>query len=87
MNFTTNRSGGNAEIRYNWQLDTHNRGGDWYSESIADSWPTVVARSSDDFIATTRNAGAVPAITIPLIEWMPKVTSTGGKLVHRGVSS
>ena len=51
-----NRSGGNAETRYNWQINAHNHAADWYFESIADgsaharrsprtrlSWPTARA--------------------------------------------
>lgn len=30
MNFPIKRWGGNAMTRYNWQIDTTNRGGDWY---------------------------------------------------------
>ena len=37
LNAPLNRSGGNAETRYNWQLNAHNRGADWYFESIADT--------------------------------------------------
>ena len=35
-NFTMNRSGGNAETRYNWQLNARNHGADWYFQSIDD---------------------------------------------------
>ncbi len=86
LNATINRSGGNSETRYNWLLDAHNHAADWYFESIADSWPTVVAKSSDDFITSTRNASVLPAITIPMIEWMPKVAANGGKLASYSIS-
>ena len=36
LNAPLNRSGGNAESRYNWQINAHNRGADWYFESLAD---------------------------------------------------
>ena len=36
LNAPLNRSGGNAETRYNWQIDAHNRGNDWYFISIGD---------------------------------------------------
>jgi hypothetical protein len=40
LNVPYNRSGGNAETRYNWQLNASNRGADWYFESIADGGAT-----------------------------------------------
>ena len=86
LNFTINRSGGNAETRYNWQTDTHNRGADWYFQSIADSWPTVTAGSSESFINSTKSAGALPAITIPMIGWAPKVGAGGGKLASYSIA-
>jgi len=30
LNLTINRAGGNAETRYNWQLNAHNRASDWF---------------------------------------------------------
>ena len=40
INFTMNRSGGNSETRYNWQLNAHNHAADWYFESIDDGSAT-----------------------------------------------
>src|SRR3954462_14191437 len=37
LNAPYNRSGGNAETRYNWQLNASNRASDWYFESLPDS--------------------------------------------------
>jgi hypothetical protein len=73
LNFTLNRAGGNAETRYNWQLNAHNRAADWYFESLADSGPTNPAASDDAFVADSQNGGAQPMITIPMIGWMPKL--------------
>ena len=73
LNSPLNRSGGNAETRYNWQLNAHNRGADWYFESIPDS-PATPAAAADDFVANSRNGGAQPALTIPMIGWLPKLT-------------
>ena len=44
LNFTMNRSGGNAETRYNWQLNAHNHAADWYFESIRTMAPPMPAR-------------------------------------------
>ena len=71
LNAPLNRSGGNAETSYNWQLNSDNRGADWYFESIADSVSTPGYRG-DDFIATTRaaNVGAQALLTIPMIDYI-----------------
>ena len=54
-NFTLNRSGGNAETRYNWQLNAHNHGFDWYFESIGDGSATPAARQTTSW-PTARTA-------------------------------
>ena len=72
LNFTMNRSGGNAETRYNWQLNAHNHGADWYFESLDDGSSTPGA-SADDFVANSKNGGAQPMITIPMIGWMTRL--------------
>jgi hypothetical protein len=72
LNFTMNRSGGNAETRYNWQLNAHNHAADWYFESLDDGNSTPGA-SADDFVANSKNGGAQAMITIPMIGWMPKL--------------
>ncbi|HKW30042.1 MAG TPA: glycoside hydrolase family 44 protein [Verrucomicrobiae bacterium] len=72
LNYTLNRGGGNAETTYNWQLNAHNRASDWYFESLSDGSSTPGA-SADSFITDTKNGGAEPMITIPMIGWMPKL--------------
>jgi Glycoside hydrolase family 44 len=72
LNCPINRSGGNAETRYNWQLDAHNRAADWYFESIADSSGTP-GLYDDTFITSTHLGGAQPMLTIPMIGWSPKL--------------
>ncbi len=72
LNFTLNRSGGNSETRYNWQLNAHNLANDWYYESYPESSATPGA-FADDHVANSEAAGAQPMITIPLIGWMPKL--------------
>jgi len=79
LNFTMNRSGGNAETRYNWQLNAHNHAADWYFESIDDGNATPGA-TADDFVANSKNGGAQPMITIPMIGWMPKLGAGRSKL-------
>ena len=85
LNFPVNRSGGNAETRYNWQLNAHNHAADWYFESIDDGSATPGA-SADDFVANSRNGGAQAMITIPMIGWMPKLGSGRGKLASYSIN-
>ena len=80
LNFTLNRSGGNAETRYNWQLNVHNHAADWYFESIADDGPTNAGATADAFVAGSKNGGAQPMITIPMIGWMPRLGPNRSKL-------
>jgi hypothetical protein len=71
LNAPLNRSGGNAQTSYNWQLNSDNRGNDWYFESIADSVSTPGYRL-DNFITTTRAAhvGAQALLTVPMINYI-----------------
>jgi hypothetical protein len=73
-NFTMNRSGGNEETTYNWQLNAHGKGADWYFESYPDPSSTPGA-TADSFVANSQSGGAQPMITIPMIGWAPKLGS------------
>lgn len=85
LNFTVNRSGGNAETRYNWLIDAHNRAADWYFESIADGSGTPAA-SDDQFISDSKNGGAQPILTIPMIGWAPKLGPSRGKAASYSIA-
>jgi hypothetical protein len=85
LNAPLNRSGGNSETRYNWELNAHNHANDWYFESIADS-PATPAASSDSFITDSKNGNAQPLITIPMIGWMPKLGPSRGKLASFSIA-
>lgn len=71
LNLPLNRWGGNATSRYNWQIDAHSAGSDWYFETYPDGNGTP-SGSADAFVNTTRSAnnGAEPLITIPMIDWL-----------------
>jgi glycosyl hydrolase family 44 len=71
LNFTMNRSGGNSETRYNWQLNAHNLAADWYFESYPDDTGTNPGATADAFVANSKDGGAQPMITIPMIGWSP----------------
>ena len=85
LNCPLNRSGGNAETRYNWLIDAHNRGNDWYFESIGDGSGTAGA-NADTFISRSKTGAADPMITIPMIGWACKLGSGRAKLASFSVA-
>ena len=69
LNAPLNRWGGDSTSRYNWQIDAHSAGADWYFET----YPTAAARPriGRRYVATTRaNNGAEPLFTIPMIDYL-----------------
>jgi hypothetical protein len=85
LNVSLNRSGGNSESRYNWQLNAHNRAMDWYFESLPDDSSTPGA-AGDSFITGTKNGGAQPMITIPVLDWTPKLGPNRGRLASFSIT-
>ena len=85
LNAPLNRSGGNAETRYNWQLNAHNRGADWFFESIPDN-PNTPAAAADNFVASSQTGGAQPILTIPMIGWVPKLTPSRSYLASYSIT-
>ena len=85
LNTPLNRNGGNNTTRYNWQLDAHNRGNDWFYRSIADSSATPGERG-DSFIANARSANATAMLTIPLIDWVAKVPANRNKVASFSIA-
>ncbi|HWY74967.1 MAG TPA: glycoside hydrolase family 44 protein, partial [Verrucomicrobiae bacterium] len=85
LNCPLNRSGGNAETRYNWQINAHNRAADFYFESIGDS-PAVAGASADQFVQSSKVGGALPLITIPMIGWAPILGSGRAKLASYSIA-
>src|SRR5205823_2896812 len=79
LNSPLNRSGGNAESRYNWQLNAHNRGADWFFESLDDG-SAISGNSADSFIADSKNGGAEPMMTVPMLGWAPRLASNRGRV-------
>ncbi|MBN1411474.1 MAG: glycoside hydrolase family 44 protein [Spirochaetales bacterium] len=70
------RMGGNSTTRYNYLLDVHNTGSDWYFENVPDdnSHPENLpdGSSADRFIDQDQTTGTKTIITIPMIGWTPK---------------
>jgi hypothetical protein len=74
LNLPVRRWGGNSTSRYNWQLNVHNTGSDWYFENIPDenSGPLPGGSSTNQFVDQDRRTGTKTILTIPLIGWTPK---------------
>ena len=72
LNVLLNRSGGNTTTRYNWEQNAANHAFDWYYESLEEG-PNVPGEQTDTFIEGTKNAGAQPMVTIPMIGWVAKL--------------
>lgn len=68
------RWGGNSTTRYNWQIDVHNTGSDYFYENIPDGNSTTLPNGSsvDQFVEQDRRTGTQTLLTIPLIGWTPK---------------
>ena len=71
LNAPLNRWGGDATSRYNWQIDGHSAGADWYFETYSDG-SGAPGGSADAYVSTTRSAGngAEPMFTIPMIDYL-----------------
>ena len=74
LNLPVRRWGGNSTSRYNWQINVHNTGSDWYFENIPDdnSGPLPGGSSTNQFVEQDRRTGTKTILTMPLIGWTPK---------------
>jgi hypothetical protein len=80
LNVPLNRSGGNAESRYNWKINAHNRAADYYFESIGDASGATAGAESDQFVRDTMAGGAKAMLTVPMIGWGAKLGNNRAKL-------
>jgi hypothetical protein len=83
LRLPVNRWGGNGTTRYNWQLDVHNTGSDWFFENIVDNGTgtqgtTGYLSTADKFVLDNRSAKADSLLSIPTISWAPKDRVTQG---------
>jgi hypothetical protein len=85
LNSPLNRSGGNSESRYNWLTNAHNRGSDWYFESLADS-SSLPGGSADSFVAAAKSAGAEPMLTLPMVGWVAKLGTNRSRLASYSIA-
>ena len=72
LNAPLNRSGGNAETRYNWRLNATNHANDYFFESIAEK-DAAPGAAADAFVADTKAAGSQPMLTIPMAGYVAKL--------------
>lgn len=81
INVPIKRWGGNQMTRYNWQLNTTNRGGDWYFLNVPydNEDPSTIPEQSlsDRFIEDSLNTNTDVLIQIPTIGWTPKSREIG----------
>ncbi len=67
LNLPVRRWGGNSTTRYNWQIDVHNTGSDWYFENIPNPLGNI-----ERIVEQNRRTGSETILTMPLIGWTPK---------------
>ncbi|HYG24888.1 MAG TPA: glycoside hydrolase family 44 protein [Verrucomicrobiae bacterium] len=72
LNAPLNRSGGNAETRYNWRDNVRNHASDWYFQSL-EAGPASPGEAADSHVSESRDGGAEAMLTVPMIGWMPKL--------------
>ena len=72
LNAPLNRQGGNNTSRYNWQANADNRADDYYFLSVAYDSATP-GEHGDSFIQDSRNGGAEPSLTIPMLDWVARL--------------
>lgn len=81
INVPIKRWGGNQMTRYNWQLNTTNRGGDWYFLNVPydNEGPSTVPEKSlsDRFIEDSLSTNTDILLQIPTIGWTPKDREIG----------
>ncbi len=72
LNASWHRLGGNPTSRYNWRANASNRAADWFFESVSDPG-TSPGAFVHTFVEQARSAGAVPAVTIPMGDWVARL--------------
>lgn len=69
---TLYRYGGNTTDRYNWKVDAFNAGKDWFFTNFKSKTPGGV----DGFMADNVAQGIASSITLPLLGWVAKDTTS-----------
>jgi hypothetical protein len=74
MGATARRWGGNPTTRYNWKLNAWNTANDWYFRNTAPGDEPKF--TYEEFLMANRAHGVQSALTLPLIGWVAKDTSS-----------
>lgn len=88
LGIAVRRWGGNHTSRYNWQLDTDNRGSDWFFENVKEIGNSTPPEDSavNRQIAQNRTAHADTLLTVPMIGFVAKDgVSCGFSIAKYGV--
>lgn len=72
------RFGGNMSERFNWKINSWNSGKDWYFRNFKSDNPEMV----DAFMKKNRELGIGSMITIPMMGWIAKDSTSGSYPVH-----
>jgi hypothetical protein len=80
-----NRSGGNTASAYNWRIDAHNTGQDWFFESLPVA-PKDLYQYNERFVELTREAHATAMLTIPMIGRVARLDKDGKPLASFSVN-
>lgn len=71
---TMRRWGGNPTSRYNWKLNAWNTANDWYFRNTAPGDNKEF--TYEEFLMANRSHGVQSALTLPMIGWVAKDTSS-----------
>ncbi|ADO75632.1 glycoside hydrolase family 44 protein [Stigmatella aurantiaca] len=74
MGATVRRWGGNPTTRYNWRINAWNTANDWYFRNTAPGDEPKF--TYEEFLLSNRAHGVQSALTLPLIGWVAKDTSS-----------
>ena len=68
------RWGGNSTSRYNYQIDVHNTGSDYFFQNIPDGSGTSLPNNStaNEFVQQDKRTGTRTMMTVPMMGWVPK---------------
>jgi hypothetical protein len=80
---TLSRWGGNSSSRYNWKLNVTNLDNDWYFENYAWNGAGISAPGSASFLSSVVAAGGSPLMTIPMLPWVAKDSTSDSFSVEK----
>jgi hypothetical protein len=77
------RWGGNNSSRYNWKLNVTNLDNDWYFENYTWGGTGIAEPGSASFISSAVAAGGSPIMTIPMLPWVAKDSTSDSFSVRK----